>query len=114
MSRITFTAEKSHENYLADLEERDDIDSTAAAVRHCIEIAADDQQRDAELQQRVKELQQEVERLQNEKRTLIEDRQGRQELVRYVEEEQEIQRASAARVGTCVETSEVLDPRCAD
>ncbi|MDG5821894.1 hypothetical protein [Natronococcus sp. A-GB7] len=97
MPRITFTAEESHKNHLADLEERDNIDSTAAAVRHCIEIAAEAQQNDAELQRCIEELQREVERLKNEKRTLIEDRQEKQELVRYVEEERKIQRMRQER-----------------
>ncbi|MFC6764874.1 hypothetical protein [Natrinema soli] len=73
MSRITFTAEGSYENYLSELEQRDDIDSTAVAVRHCIEVTEESQQRDAELQQRVEELHQENERLQR-KLTAANDR----------------------------------------
>lgn len=95
MSRITFTAEESHKDYLTDLEERDNIDSTAAAVRYCIEVTAEAQQHDAELQQHVEELQQEVDRLQNEKRTLINDRQEKQELVEYVETEKSLSERKA-------------------
>ena len=93
MPRITFTADDEHEMFLDEVEQRDDIDSTAAAVRHCIEVAEEAQQRDAELQKRVEELQQENERLQNEKHTLINDRQEKQELVEYVQEEQSYREA---------------------
>lgn len=98
MGRITITAYEQHEEILDRVQAEDDLDSEAAAVRECIERAERLQQelttREAELMQQIEqredqisELEQKVERLENEKHTLIQDRQERTELVRYVEEE---------------------------
>lgn len=96
MGRITFTAEEMHEDIIEDVRQEIDAESTAGAVRECIERAAQlqqrdaqMQQRDAQLQQRIEDLEQENQRLRNEKRTLINDREEHTELVEYVEEQRE-------------------------
>ena len=56
MGRITFTADDQHERIIDDARDQHDLDSTAAAVRHCIEGYAD-------LQQQVDELNTEIDSL---------------------------------------------------
>jgi predicted RNase H-like nuclease (RuvC/YqgF family) len=56
MGRITFTADDQHERIIDDAQDQHDLDSTAAAVRHCIEGYAD-------LQQQVSELNDEIDTL---------------------------------------------------
>lgn len=104
MSRITFTADEQHEAILEEVEDEDDVDSQAGAVRTCIERADALQQdlieREEELQQRISErdeeiadLERRVESLQNQNRTLIMDRQEKQELVAYVDGEKSYREA---------------------
>lgn len=91
--RITFTADEDTVAVLGDVEERDDIDSTAAAVRECIteyarlqrECEALQHAHDRELEQ----LEQTIDRLRNEKRVLTDAYQindDTQEIVRYRKE----------------------------
>ena len=65
MGRITFTADAHHEDIIAEMEQHEDIDSTAAAVRECITRSAELQTECTKLEARVSELETEVERLQN-------------------------------------------------
>jgi chromosome segregation ATPase len=56
MGRITFTADEQQERTIDDAQEQHNLDSTAAAVRHCIDGYA-------ELQQQVDELNAEIDTL---------------------------------------------------
>lgn len=94
MARITFTAEEQHRAILEGVEDENGVESTAAAVRKCIERAAELQQRDEamqkreeDLQQRIVELEQENERLRNQLAATNRRVDQHQELVEYVEEE---------------------------
>ena len=104
MGRITFTAEAQHEDIIENVKTEIDAESTAAAVRECIERAVDLQQCDEGLQQREEALQQQLEnvkqeneRLQNEKRTLINQRKETTELVEYIEQQRDLERYRARR-----------------
>lgn len=97
MGRITFTAEAQHEDIIEDIKTETDVESTAAAVRECIERAADLQQREEVLQQQIEDFKQENERLRNEKRTLINQRKENTELVEYVEQQRDLERYRARR-----------------
>lgn len=70
MTRITFTAEEQHEDIIEDVRHDSDAESTAAAVRECIDRASTLQQREAELQQREADLQQRIDELQQENERL--------------------------------------------
>lgn len=96
MGRITFTAEEQHEDIIEDVLQEIDAESTAGAVRECIERAAAMQQRDAELQQRIEELERENQRLKNEKRTIIQQREEHTELVNTVERQQSLAERKAS------------------
>ena len=100
--RITFTADDATVEILDAVEQCDDIDSTAAAVRECITESARLQreydaiqhahEREVEtLTEEIVELERKLERSQNAYQTLIEERQEKQELVRYVEDERTAQ-----------------------
>lgn len=97
MGRITFTAEQQHEDIIEDAKDDIDTESTAGAVRACIERAATLQQREADLQQRIDNLERENERLRNEKRALIDAREEHAALVEYVEEEWSLQQRREIR-----------------
>lgn len=82
MPRLTVTIDEEHEEILAEKSGDDGpYESKSEAVRMFIE-------KYEAAQERVEELEQEVERLRNEKRLILEDRDEKQELARYVEEEQ--------------------------
>lgn len=97
MGRITFTAEAQHEDIIENVKTEIDAESTAAAVRECIERAVDLQQCDEGLQQQLENVKQENERLQNEKRTLINQRKETTELVEYIEQQRDLERYRARR-----------------
>jgi DNA repair exonuclease SbcCD ATPase subunit len=91
MTRITFTAESMHEDIIEEVENEEDVESRAEAVRECITRYADLQQRVEELQQEVSEQETELERLRNEKRLILEERNEKEELANYVEEERRVE-----------------------
>lgn len=80
MSRITFTADEKHESIVEEVEAEEGVESRAEAVRRCIT-------RYANLQKDVEELRNELDRVKEEKRLILEDREERQELVKYVKDE---------------------------
>jgi len=86
MGRITFTAQEQHEDIISAVEDEADVDSRAEAVRQCISRYENLQQSEEDLKQEVEQLQQTVERLQNEKRLILENREEKKELARYVED----------------------------
>lgn len=98
MTRITFTAEEQHEDIIEDVRQDIDTESTAAAVRECIERASILQQREADLQQRIDDLQQENERLQGEHEEQIEKiRQEHEAEIEEIRQEHEEQIADLER-----------------
>ena len=74
MTRITFTADEQHESIINDAKDEHGVDSTAAAVRQCIEEYA-------ELHQTVEELESEIDELNAE---IEEERQERRMVLSYV------------------------------
>jgi hypothetical protein len=80
MSRITFTADEKHESIVEEVEAEEGVESRAEAVRRCIT-------RYANLQKDVEELRDELDRVKEEKRLILDDREERQELVKYVKDE---------------------------
>jgi len=101
MGRITFTANKQQEDIIRDVEDEEDVESQAEAVRTCISRYAELQQEVEELQQQVTDLQQDVDRLGNEKHLILQEREEKQELARYVEDERRFeQRWREAGLGT--------------
>lgn len=80
MPRLTVTVSDDQAEQIEELAESDEYDSKSEVVRDFIDDAL-----------RVQELETTVERLRNEKRTLIQNYQQHNALVKYVEEQQEIQ-----------------------
>lgn len=78
MPRLTITIPEEQAERIAELADSDEYESKSDAVRGLIEEA-----------ERVGELETTIERLQNEKRALIGQYQEHNELVRYVEDQQE-------------------------
>lgn len=93
MGRITFTADDLHEDILEEVEEEDGVDSQSGAVRTCIERADELQQRISERDEEIADLEQTVDSLRNQNRTLIMERQEKQELVAYVDGEKSYREA---------------------
>ena len=89
-TRVSLVLRDRHVDVLDELQEDDDRDvrSRSEAAREVI----DEYER---LRSRCEELQTERNRLENRVMTLIDDRQEKQELVRYVDEEQERREAGA-------------------
>ena len=99
MGRITFTADAHHKDIIEDVEAEDDVESQSAAVRECITRYADLQHRVEELQNEIDDLETELERVRNEKRLILEERDEKNELVRYAETERTRQKKkNTARV----------------
>jgi len=71
MSRITFTASEQHEDIINDAQERHELDSKAAAVRHCIEYYADSHQKIDELEDEIDELNEQIDEERAERRAII-------------------------------------------
>jgi hypothetical protein len=101
MGRITFTADAQHEEIVDQVQAEDGVESQSAAVRECITRYADLQQRESDLRNQVDELETELDRVRNEKRLLLEEREEKAELVKYVQQERTAeQRWREAGVGT--------------
>lgn len=129
MSRIMFSAEERHEEAIERVKSEEDLDSTSAAVRECIDRMIEMQQREEELQQRVDkrveelqqraaereaELQQRIDRLETEnerlnaeKRQILAQREEHTELVRTVERQQSLAERKA-HAGLLTKTKWVL------
>lgn len=91
MKRVTVSLEDEHVEAIDEFQEANDLDSTSEAVRRLID-AYEDLQRDYEnLHTQYEGLQADVERLQNEKRLILEDREEKNELIEYVEEERTVE-----------------------
>ena len=84
MGRITFTADDEHEQIVSEVQAEETVESQSAAVRECITRYRD-------LQQEIDDLEQEIERLKNEKQTIVQQREENKQLVKYVEQEKDIQ-----------------------
>ena len=91
--RTTVTLDDDLATYVDDQRPQPDA-SDAEAVRECIRRSQRLRERVAELeatrdelQETIDDLETDVDRLQNEKRLILEDREEKQDLVRYVEEE---------------------------
>jgi hypothetical protein len=78
--RITVNFEGDDVEVVEDVKDEADIDAWSEAVRECV-------RRYADLKTERDELQTEVARLKNEKRTVLAEREEKQELQRYVEDE---------------------------
>lgn len=100
MSRVTVTIDESHEEIIADVRERHDCDSRAAAMRACIEDAGDLPDLEAELQQRdarVNELESQLMQANSRIDAANADTERADELVRVIDRERSLEerRASA-------------------
>ncbi|MFC6764877.1 hypothetical protein [Natrinema soli] len=114
MGRVNATVRDEHLAQLEEIKESADSDiSDAEAVRHIFDTAKQMNELERELrnvqathgqklaelrneyESRITDLKTEIERLRNEKRTLINDREERTELVRYVEEERTLSKQKA-------------------
>ena len=87
MKRVTVSLEEEHIEAIDDFQDTHDLDSTSEAVRRLLDSYEELRADYEELHTDYEEAQNEVERLKNEKRLILEDRQEKQELVEYVEEE---------------------------
>lgn len=85
----------THRNVRELAEERES--SASEVVRQLVEKGIDYDDLEADYQTRIEDLEQDIERLQNEKRLILEDREEKTELVKYVEEQREIDRYQARR-----------------
>lgn len=95
--RTTVALDDDLATHVDDQRPQDDA-SDAEAVRECIrrsqrltECRTELEATRDELQETIDDLDRDVERLQNEKRLILEDREEKQELVRYVEEERTVE-----------------------
>lgn len=71
MARITFTADQQHQDIIDDAQAEHDLDSTAAAVRHCIEGYADLQQQVDNLNDDIADLESELDDERQERRMVL-------------------------------------------
>ena len=71
MSRITFTADEQHEDIIDNTQAKHGLDSTAAAVRQCIESYAELQQTVEELENEIDELNAEIDEERRERRMVL-------------------------------------------
>lgn len=71
MARITFTADQQHQDIIDDAQAEHDLDSTAAAVRHCIECYADLQQQVDNLNDDIADLESELDDERQERRMVL-------------------------------------------
>jgi hypothetical protein len=71
MARITFTADQQHQDIIDDAQAEHDLDSTAAAVRHCIEGYADLQQQVDSLNDDIADLESELDDERQERRMVL-------------------------------------------
>ena len=91
MKRVTVSVEEEHVETIDDFQEANDLDSRSEAVRRLLDAYEDLQTDYEDLHTQYEELQTDVERLRNEKRLILEDREEKQELVEYVEEERTVE-----------------------
>lgn len=87
MKRLTVSLEPEQIDCLDELEEEHDVDSRSAALRRLFADYEQLQTEYEELMNEYEELQTEVERARRERRQLLAQREEKQELVRYVEDE---------------------------
>ena len=80
MTRITFTADQQHEDIINDAQDKHGLDSTAAAIRQCIEGYADLQQEIDELETEITDLENEIGDLNDQ---LAEQRAERRAIIAY-------------------------------
>lgn len=78
--RITVNFEEGDAEVVDEVHDEEGVDSWSEAVRECV-------RRYADLHAECEELRTENTRLKNEKRTILAEREEKQELVRYVEDE---------------------------
>ena len=91
MKRVTVSLEEEHVETIDDFQEANDLDSTSEAVRRLLDAYEDLQTDYEDLHTDYEELQTEVERVKNEKRLILEEREEKNELVEYVEEERTVE-----------------------
>jgi len=85
--RVTVSLGDDHLEALADFEDAHGVDSRSEAVRLLLDEYEDLRREYEELNTAYEELQNEAERLKREKRLILEEREEKQELIRYVEDE---------------------------
>ena len=87
VQRLTATVSQSHLDRLDELQQKRDIDSRSAALRELLDEYEELQQEYEKLNRECENLETKLQRQKREKRQLLEEREERQELVRYVEDE---------------------------
>lgn len=87
MKKISVSLEDRHVEALDDREADDDISSRSEALRAILDDYESLHTEYEDLRTEYEELQTELERVKNEKRLILEEREEKQELVKYVEDE---------------------------
>mgnify|MGYP002763905104 FL=1 len=87
MKKVSVSLEPSHVEAIDDRQDDEDISSRSEALRSILDEYEDLQEQYEDLRTEYEDLQTELERVKNEKRLILEDREEKQELVRYVEDE---------------------------
>ena len=91
MKRVTVSLEEEYVEAIEEFQEANDLDSRSEAVRRLLDAYEDLNADYEELHKQYEEAQTEAERLRNEKRLILKDREEKQELVEYVEEERTVE-----------------------
>ena len=91
MKRVTVSREEEYVEAIEEFQEANDLDSRSEAVRRLLDAYEDLNADYEELHKQYEEAQTEAERLRNEKRLILKDREEKQELVEYVEEERTVE-----------------------
>lgn len=87
MKKVSVSLEDRHVYELKAQRRLKDVNSRSEALRAILDDYEDLQKRYEDLHTEYEDLQTELERVKNEKRLILEDREEKQELVRYVEDE---------------------------
>jgi predicted nuclease with TOPRIM domain len=91
MQKVAVTVEEEHLYEMKAIQYIHDCDSRSAAFRRLIAEYDETRQEYDSLKAEYDELQTELEAVKNERKTLIRDREEKQELVKYVEREKDMQ-----------------------
>jgi metal-responsive CopG/Arc/MetJ family transcriptional regulator len=87
MKKVSVSLEESHVEAIDDRQESEEISSRSEALRAILDGYEELQQEYEDLRTEYEDLETELERVKNEKRLILEDREEKQELVKYVEDE---------------------------
>ena len=91
MKRLTVSLEQEQIDRLDDLQDEHDIDSRSAALRQLFHEYEDIQKKYEELNNKYEHLDEELQRQKRERRQILDERDEKRELARYVEDERTTQ-----------------------